>query len=220
MENIWVSDTKKTGSALPESRYKTIFLAAFLLLSACSGSQDQAEIGQCQNSKKVASAIEPLIGGELAAFNLSAAPQKMPLLEFVNDKGEKTNTASLGGKAVLFNLWATWCAPCRKEMPAFGELQREFGGTDFAVAAINVDRGGPGKPKNFLKEIGVDNLDYYQDETMGVFNALKKQSLAFGLPVTMLLDKEGCIIGALNGEAKWAGDEAKAMVKAAMEAGK
>ncbi len=219
MENNRVSDTKKTGFLLPVSWRKSIFLGVLVLLGGCSGPEQQADIGTCENTGKIASAITPLIGGELAAFNVLGEPKKMPLLEFLNDKGEKTDTAAFEGKAVLFNLWATWCAPCRKEMPAFSQLQKEFGGTDFTVAAINVDRGGPEKPKDFLKEISVENLDFYQDETMGVFNALKKESLAFGLPVTLLIDKEGCIVGSLNGEAKWAGDEARALVGAVIKAG-
>ncbi|TIM93265.1 MAG: TlpA family protein disulfide reductase, partial [Mesorhizobium sp.] len=74
------------------------------------------------------------------------------------------------GKTVLLNLWATWCAPCRAEMPALDALQKEKGGNTFEVVAVNVDTGDDAKPKKFLKEIGIETLGYYRDATMGLFN--------------------------------------------------
>ncbi|MGB7287880.1 MAG: TlpA disulfide reductase family protein, partial [Salaquimonas sp.] len=108
------------------------------------------------------------------------------------------------------------CAPCRHEMPAFDALQAEFGGDEFEIIPVSVDRGGPEKPLAFYEEIGLKHLPFYQDETMGVFNTLKKQSLAFGLPVTVLLDEEGCILGSLNGPAEWAGEDAKTLIRTAL----
>jgi thiol-disulfide isomerase/thioredoxin len=113
---------------------------------------------------------------------------------------------------VLLNLWATWCVPCREEMPALNALQAAKGSDRFEVVAINIDTGGDEKPKAFLDETGVHQLAYYRDSSMGVFNALKKEGLAFGLPVTLVLDKKGCLIGSMNGPAAWDSDEAKALV--------
>jgi hypothetical protein len=100
------------------------------------------------------------------------------------------------------------------EMPALAELQAELGDDDFKVLAINIDTGDVAKPKAFLDEIGVSNLGLYRDASMGVFNTLKKEGLAFGLPVTLMIGKDGCMLGAMNGPAEWAGEDAKALTGA------
>lgn len=219
-----MSDTKKTKVAPPLSVGKvtkvSIVFGIGLMLSACGDSEGQqkaALTGQCTSAKELAGKIAPVIGGELAAFNVSEDPQKMPALTFKTDKGVQTDIAAFEGKTILFNLWATWCAPCREEMPAFDALQSEFGGEKFDIIPVSVDRGGPEKPLAFYDEIGLKHLPFYQDETMGVFNSLKKQSLAFGLPVTILLDEEGCILGSLNGPAKWDGEDAKTLIRTAID---
>lgn len=122
--------------------------------------------------------------------------------------------AAWAGRTTLVNLWATWCAPCRHEMPALNRLQIEEGGADFEVVAINVDTGGDEKPKRFLEETGVDALGYYRDATMGVFNELKRRGLALGLPVTVLVDAGGCMIAHMNGPAEWASADARALIAA------
>ncbi len=110
---------------------------------------------------------------------------------------------------MLVNLWATWCIPCREEMPALNRLQAEKGNRNFEVVAINIDTGSDEKPKNFLVDTGVDKLGFYRDSSMGVFNAFKKEGLAFGLPVTLILDKQGCLIGSMNGPAAWDSPQAQ-----------
>ena len=123
--------------------------------------------------------------------------------------------AGPGNERVL-NLWATWCAPCREEMPALDELQAALGGDTFEVIAVNIDQGSDEKPKNFLSEIGVSNLGFYRDNTMGIFNTLKKEGYAFGLPVTLLVDGNGCLLANMNGPAHWSGDDAKAYISKAL----
>ena len=101
-------------------------------------------------------------------------------------------------------------------MPALNELQTTMGGADFEVVAVNVDTGGDEKPKAFLEEIGVDELAYYRDPSLELFNSLKRQGLAVGLPVTLLIDKEGCLLAHMNGPAEWASDDARLLIEAAM----
>ncbi len=185
-------------------------------LAACSGEGSETASGQCEDAKVTAAALSGVVGGEVAAFAVSDGPSKLPELQFLDRDGISAKSSDFSGKTVLFNLWATWCAPCRKEMPAFDELEAEFGSDDFMVLPVSVDRGGPEKPLAFFEEIGVSKLPFYQDGTMGVFNTLKKQGLAFGLPVTLLLDKEGCILGSLNGPAEWASEDAKKLVRTAL----
>jgi len=215
-----VSDTKKTRSALPKTVNLFAVIALGIAMTACSSEEERADIGQCENAKSITASLKPIIGGDLAAFSVADEPTKLPLLSYLDRQAKPTNSDALKGKTILFNLWATWCAPCRKEMPAFDALEVEFGGDDFAIIPVSVDRGGSEKPLAFYEEIGLENLPFYQDETMGVFNILKKQSLAFGLPVTLLLDEEGCILGSLNGPAEWASEDAKTLIRTALDGAK
>ena len=214
-----MSDTKKTPSAPAKTLKLPMLLTAALVLTSCSGSE-QAAIGTCEKAGTTAKAIAPMVSGDLAAFSILQSPQKMPDLAFLDGNGAPVTLAAFSGKTILFNLWATWCAPCRKEMPAFDALQEEFGGEKFEIVPVSVDRGGPDKPRAFYQEIGLKHLPFYQDETMGVFNTLKKQSLAFGLPVSILVDEAGCILGSLHGPAEWAGEDAKTLIRATLQAEK
>ncbi|TIU45547.1 MAG: TlpA family protein disulfide reductase, partial [Mesorhizobium sp.] len=135
---------------------------------------------------------------------------------FNGPDGKPMTIADHAGKTVLLNLWATWCAPCRAEMPALDALQKEKGSKDFEVVAVNVDTGDDTKPKKFLKEIGVETLGFYRDPTIALFNEAKTRGLALGLPVTMLIDADGCLIAHMNGPAEWSSPDAKRLVEAAL----
>jgi thiol-disulfide isomerase/thioredoxin len=127
--------------------------------------------------------------------------------------------AALKDKVLLVNLWATWCAPCRAEMPALDVLQAKMGSDDFEVVAVNVDTGGDEKPRKFLAETGVKSLGYYRDNTLDLFNDLKTRGLALGLPVTLLVDRGGCLLAHMNGPAEWEGPDAQRLVETALADG-
>lgn len=169
----------------------------------------------CAPSARTASALKPLAKGELAAFLPAEAPVNLASLAFNDASGTPKTIADFKGRTVLLNLWATWCAPCRAEMPALDRLQAEAGSPDFEVVAVNVDLGDPGKPEAFLNEIGVAALARYRDPTMKIFNDLKTRGLAFGMPTTLVIDKAGCQIGALHGPAEWDSEDAKALIATA-----
>lgn len=173
-----------------------------------------ADAGQCAASSDRIAAITPFLKGQVAAMAPAAEPRPLSLA-FKGGDGKDLTLADFKGKTVLLNLWATWCVPCREEMPALNALQQAEGNDRFEVVAVNIDVGDDEKPKAFLDETGVHNLGYYRDASMGVFNALKKEGLAFGLPVTLLMDDEGCLMSSMNGPAAWESDDAKALVKAA-----
>ncbi len=154
--------------------------------------------------------------GEVAAMLAANPPQSLAGLAFNDPEGRPMTVASLKDKVLLVNLWATWCAPCRAEMPALDALQGEMGGDDFEVVAVNVDTGSDEKPKKFLAEIGIENLGYYRDNTLGLFNELKRRSLALGLPVTLLIDRDGCLLANMNGPAEWASNDARRLIEAAL----
>ncbi len=153
-----------------------------------------------------------LATGALAAFLVK--PERLPVADFAfqDDAGKPLKISDWKGRVVLINLWATWCAPCRKEMPDLAELQRQLGSEDFEVVAISVDRKGVEASSAFLKETGAENLKLYVEPTTGIVNALQ----AIGLPSTILVDRNGHEIGRLVGPANWAAPEAIALIKAAL----
>jgi thiol-disulfide isomerase/thioredoxin len=173
-----------------------------------------ASVGQCDGAVDLAKSVAAFSKGEVAAM-VEAQPPRPLDLSFKGPGGQDLKTADLAGKTVLLNLWATWCVPCREEMPALNALQSTMGGNDFEVVAVNIDTGSDEKPKTFYQDYKIEKLGFYRDSSMGVFNALKKEGLAFGLPATLILDKKGCLIGSMNGPAAWDSEDAKALVKAA-----
>jgi thiol-disulfide isomerase/thioredoxin len=170
----------------------------------------------CSAALASAAAAKPFAKGEVAAFLPAEAPLKLDALTFKDPDGRDISLTDFRDRTVLLNLWATWCAPCRKEMPALDALQAEMGGEDFEVVAVNLDRGGPEKPKAFLDEIGVGNLTLYQDSSNGILKDLRKVARATGLPTTILIGPEGCEIGTMYGPAEWHSGDAKALLESAI----
>ncbi len=153
-----------------------------------------------------------LATGPLAAFLVRPDRKPVKDLSFQDASGKPLKLSDWKGRVVLINLWATWCAPCRKEMPDLAELQKELGSDQFEVLAISVDRKGAEASAAFLKETGADNLKLYVEPTTAIVNDLQ----AAGLPATLLIDREGREIGRLLGPADWASPEALALIKAAI----
>jgi thiol-disulfide isomerase/thioredoxin len=116
--------------------------------------------------------------------------------------------ADFKGRTVIFNLWATWCVPCRLEMPALDRLQDKLGAKDFAVVAVNVDTARLDRPKAFLEEIGAKNLTLYADDKAAVLQSLKQAGKVLGLPTTILIGKDGCELGTMAGPAQWDSQDA------------
>ena len=148
----------------------------------------------------------------MAAFLVKADRPAVPDLVFKDSTGSEVKLSKWQGRVVLLNLWATWCAPCRKEMPTLNDVQKQLGSKDFEVVALSVDRKGLEASAAFLKETGADSLGLYIDETTTSLNMLQ----ALGLPVTLLIDRKGREIGRLLGPAEWNSAEAIALMKAAI----
>ncbi|MBP1852166.1 thiol:disulfide interchange protein TlpA [Rhizobium halophytocola] len=174
-----------------------------------------ADGGQCEGAVAKAAALKDKMTGQVAAMVAATEPRRIEGLNFTDAADKEASLADTAGKTRLVNLWATWCIPCREEMPALNALEKDLGSESFQVVAINIDTGPADKPKSFLSEIGVDSLKLYRDDTMGVFNRMKKEGLAFGLPVTLLIDGKGCLLGSMNGPAAWDSPDAKRLVDAA-----
>jgi len=177
------------------------------------GSGDSA----CAGAVELARKIGPLAHGEVAALTMATSPLRLPDLAFEDADGKPRKLSEWRGKTVLVNLWATWCVPCRKEMPALDSLQTKLGGKDFEVVAINIDTRDPEKPKNFLKEANLARLAYFTDTKAKVFQDLKNIGKALGMPTSILVDGQGCEIGTIAGPAEWASDNATTLIKAAVK---
>ena len=160
------------------------------------------------------SPLHGLNTGPMAAFVVRKTPLALPDFTFQAADGAEKSQADLKGRVVLLNIWATWCVPCREEMPQLNALQAELGGADFEVVPINIDRGGPDKARKFLEETKATDLTLYTDPSGKMFAKLK----AVGMPTTLLLDRDGQEIGRLVGPADWASAEAKRLIAAAIAA--
>lgn len=172
---------------------------------------------------EVASDEVPSSGASAAGETFKHVVDRSHKGEAMPDKPFKTldgKPASLkqiaGGKPMLVNLWATWCAPCLKEMPALDTLEKEMGGADFAVVAINIDTRNLDKPKAWLAENKVTALPFYGDPQAATFQALRKAHKVEGMPVSIIVDKTGCELGIIQGPADWASADSKALMKAAI----
>jgi thiol-disulfide isomerase/thioredoxin len=153
--------------------------------------------------------------GALTAFVMKPNRPPVPDLTFNDAFGQAKSLSSWRGRVVLVNLWATWCAPCRKEMPSLSALQRQLGSKDFEVVAISLDRKGREAAAAFLAETGVTNLALYLDSSAAILDQLQ----AMGLPASVLVDRHGHEIGRMLGPADWSAPEAVALIKAAMAEG-
>ena len=171
--------------------------------------------GDCPpSSAALAARLAPLAKGEVAAFVAARRPRPAAALAFNGPDGAKLTLADFRGRNLLVNLWATWCAPCRAEMPALDRLQAEAGGPKFEVVAVNVDTARLERPAAFLNEIGVKTLSRYADPSADSFEALRQSGEALGLPTSLLVDAEGCEIGVVGGPAKWDSSDALALIGA------
>lgn len=166
----------------------------------------------CGASTRLAAQIAPLATGDMAALAVAKEVKPVADVGFIDASGAERKLSDWRGRTVLVNLWATWCAPCRKEMPDLDILQKTLGADAFEVVAINLDRGGADKGKSFYSEIGVGELAYYHDPQGRIFRDLA----AFGMPTTLLVGEDGCEIGRLAGAANWASQDSVNLIKAAL----
>jgi thiol-disulfide isomerase/thioredoxin len=145
----------------------------------------------------------------------ASAPQPVPHLRFLDADGKERTLLDFRGKLILLNLWATWCAPCRKEMPALDRLQQALGGSDFQVLALSLDNGGAAVVRQFYDQIGIRALGIYVDPAMEATGKLR----ALGVPTTLLLDREGRERWRKTGPAEWDSPEIVEALRAKLRRG-
>src|ERR1700681_99982 len=171
----------------------------------------------CRPAVDLAQKIAPLAHGEVAALTMATTPLRLPDLAFEDADGKPRKLSDWRGHIVLVNLWAIWCVPCRREMPALESLQTKLGGPNFEVVAVNIDTRDPEKPKNFLRDANLTRLSYFSDQKAKVFQDLKAIGRALGMPTSVLVDGRGCEIATIAGPAEWASDDAVKLITAAMQ---
>lgn len=132
-------------------------------------------------------------------FAMHETPKPVPEIHFQDGEGQARTLAEYSGKVVLLNVWATWCIPCRKEMPTLDRLQTKLGGSDFEVVVLSIDRAGPDVVRKFFEEIGIQHLALNIDASGKAMFALG----IVGLPATILIDREGLEVGRLIGPTEW-----------------
>lgn len=170
--------------------------------------------GRCAAAASKAAALKPLATGDLAALLPADAPADFSSLVLKTSDGGERRLAEFSGQTLVVNMWATWCVPCRTEMPHLQALQEKRGGPDFSVVALNVDVGNPDKPTRFLSDIGATSLVDLRDPEMRAFNDLKSKGLVLGLPTTFVVDRTGCALASLAGPAEWDSPAALALIEA------
>ena len=190
-------------------------LAGFAALYGLGLSRAPTGDPACRAAVATAQKIAPLAHGEVAALTMASAPLKLPDLAFEDADGKPKKLSDFRGKTLLVNLWATWCVPCRKEMPALDELQGKLSGPNFEVVAINIDTRDPEKPKKFLEDANLTKLGNFNDPKAKVFQDLKSIGRALGMPTSVLVDGQGCEIGTIAGPAQWDSDDAIKLIEAA-----
>jgi thiol-disulfide isomerase/thioredoxin len=181
-----------------------IAAAAIYVINGQNGNDQTA--GQDATSP---AASTDLAKGQVKNFVYAEQRQLTPTLIFADATGAERSLKQWKGKTVLLNLWATWCAPCRKEMPGLSRLQSELGGENFEVVALSVDRKGLAASQKFLSSIDAKQLALYVDESAKTLEKLK----VIGLPTTLLIDKQGNEVGRLTGPAEWDTHEAMALIR-------
>ena len=188
---------------------------AVYVMASGNSNGDVTANADCAGAQAAAERAAPFARGEVAAFRVAEDPRNLADLAFKDPDGKPVTLGGLGDKASLVNIWATWCVPCRTEMPTLDRLEAAMGGADFAVVPVNIDLNATERAQAFLDEIGVTHLPFYSDSSGGLFKDLKGRGLAIGLPTTVLVDGKGCEIGVLEGPAEWDSEDAQALIRAA-----
>jgi thiol-disulfide isomerase/thioredoxin len=202
---------RRTLSIAAPLALAAVAAAAVLYGKAAAPGKTEAECSA--PSKAIAAKLAPFAKGEIAALSVAAHPRPAESLAFNAADGKKLTLADFKGRALVLNLWATWCVPCRAEMPALDKLQAKAGGQNFEVVAVNVDTARLERAPKFLDEIGVKSLARYADPSADTFETLRLAGKALGLPTSLLIDKDGCELGVVAGPANWDSTDAAAAVK-------
>jgi thiol-disulfide isomerase/thioredoxin len=190
-----------------------------LALSLILGNLMPAQATQCDPQVALGQKLGDVATGELAALTGTGEGRGYADMAFKDAAGAPTTIADFAGKALLVNFWASWCVPCRAEMPALDALAAKYNSDSFEVLPINLDigEGGLEKAQAFLAEGQFQHLPLYADSSFSAFERLKREAVAIGLPATLLLDAKGCELAVLQGPAEWDTPDGHKVIEALIE---
>lgn len=202
---------------------RTLTATAILCVSLAGGGLWAALAGPSAAPVTVLGTADGAAGGGgpgvvmagLDKYRSAEDPKPVPPLSFLDGEGRRIDLSEFKDRLVLLNLWATWCAPCVKEMPALDRLQAQLGGEGFQVVALSVDRGGKEQVQPFFQRVGLRNLALYLDPSSSSMQALSLR----GLPTTLLVDQEGRELGRIEGAVEWDSPEVVAFLRKHMGRG-
>ena len=179
--------------------------ALALVLTLAIGNFMPTQATQCDPQVVKGQKIDAAAVGMLAALNGTGEGRGYADMSFKDAAGAPASIGSFAGKKLLVNFWASWCVPCREEMPALDAIAAKYNSDSFMVLPINLDVGETGleKAQKFLADEGLKNLPLFADSTFDAFKRLQQQAVAIGLPATLLLDEKGCELAVLQGPAEW-----------------
>jgi len=188
----------------------TIFLYAIFMLASTTTIRAEEAAPACRLDEATLSEMKTAARGIFSGLIFTDPPVYAGDLSFHDASGMELTLDQFKGKILAVNMWAMWCAPCRAEMADLAHLARQVGGDNFEVIAINMDRDKieNARIEGFLDEVGAQNLALYRDEKMGVFHKIRRDIPVRGLPVTLIIDAEGCVIASYAGAAPWGNEDA------------
>lgn len=215
-ENLSVQPKRSQLTYLGMPVAAVLVIAAVVYGITWGGGKKGGPDAACAGAAKTAAQLSPLAKGQIAALNIHKSPRQATDIAFQGPDGSAKKLSEFRGKTVLLNLWATWCVPCRAEMPALDRLQGQAGGENFEVVAVNIDTARLERRKAFLDSVGVSKLAFYADPKADVFQTLKQAGKVTGLPTTILVGADGCELGLMAGAAEWDSPEALALIRTAV----
>ena len=212
--------TDQSPAPLPRMRPRRVLIIALisaavaLALTLVLGNFMPAQATQCDPQVVRGQKIDSSAFGQLAALNGTGEGRGYADLSFADAAGKPMSLADFKGKKLLVNFWASWCVPCRAEMPALAAIAAKYNSDQFAMVPINFDVGADGLKKagKFLVDNKIEGVPLYQ-APITAFQRLQQQAVALGLPTTLLLDEKGCELAVLQGPAEWDSPDGHAVIE-------
>lgn len=191
-----------------------VIAALAIAITFWVGNATGPRASDCLPQPEAASKVDAAATGQLAALNGTGTGRGYADLGFLDKDGKAVKISDFAGKFLLVNFWASWCIPCRAEMPALDKLAQQQNDDSFMVLPINTGETQAGKAKEFFTAGGWTHLPLYIDPNFTALERLKTTAVALGLPTTLLLDKKGCEIGVLQGPAVWDSPDGARVIEA------
>ena len=210
-----MSEPVKARPILTPSRMAVaavLIVAVAIAITYFVGNAGIANAMPCAPQAAQAQKLDAAASGELAALNGTGTGRGYADLSFMDKDGKTRSIADFAGKTLLVNFWASWCIPCRAEMPALDKLAAQEDDANFMVLPVNTGEAQPGKGKEFFNAGGWTHLPLYVDDKFAVLERLKTTAVSLGLPTSLLLDRKGCELGVLQGPAVWDSPDGKRVI--------